>query len=94
MEVPDSDKELFKTVVYHLQVEKNIRKTKIFKLLTALIKEAEEYHKERSRETPAHPQQAPAQTAASVKYKAPDLIANSLRFPCTPFKFLEWKDNI
>ena len=63
-------------------------------MFTALITEAEEFHKERSREPQAPQQQAPVQTTSSVKYKAPELTASLLKFPCTLFDLREWEDNM
>ena len=88
LKVPDTDKELFKAVANHLQVEKPVRKTKVYKVLTAPIQEVEAFHKERARETPAPQQGAPVQTASSVKCKAPKLTASILKFLCTPFNFM------
>ena len=78
----------------HLQVEKHARKTKVYKVLTALIQEAETFQKEKLREPPAQKQQAPMQATSAVKYKAPELSAGVLKFPCTPFDFIDWKDNM
>ena len=92
--VPKPDKELLKSVANHLQVEKHARKTKVYKVLTAPIQEAETFQKEKSREPPAQKQQAPIQVTSAVKYKAPELTASVLKFPCEQIDFMDWKDNM
>ena len=94
MVVPATDEELFKAVTAFLQVEKTVKKPKVYKVLTAIMRTAEEFRTKRSRETEQPQQQAPAQITSTVKYKAAELTCNILKFPPTPFKLIEWKDNM
>ena len=92
--VPATDKELFKRVARFLQVEKAVKKSKVYKVLTGIMKTAENCRTERLREE-QQPQQTPAQTTTStVKYKAAELTCSVLKFPPTPFELIEWKDNM
>ena len=89
--VPATDEDLFKAVTAFLQVEKTVKKSKVYKVLTAIMRTAEEFCNERSRETQQQKQQAPAQITSTVKYKAAELTCNVLKFPPIPFELIKWK---
>ena len=91
--VPATDKELFKGVAAFLQIEKSVKKSKVYKVLATIMKKAEEFWAERTKETEQQ-QPAPAQTTSTVKYKVAELTCNTLKFPPTPFELIEWKDNM
>ena len=59
--VPVTDKELFKSVAAFLQIEKSVKKSKVYKILAVIMKKAEEFRTERTRETQQQ-QPAPAQS--------------------------------
>ena len=71
-----------------LQIKKSVKKTKVYKVLAAIMKKAEEFRAERTRETQQQ-QPAPAQTTSTVKYKASELTCNTLKFPPIPFELIE-----
>ena len=63
----------------------------LYKVLTKLSNEAQEFLTARSQSSPAaaaSPQ--PPEVTSIIKYNAPDLSAIKLKFPCSPLEFIEW----
>ena len=80
----------------YLQAEKTIRQAKIKRVLQAIGEEMEEVirkYQPAPAPTPQPVLQAPA-IIQGVKYSAPELTASVLKFPCSPFDFIEWEDKM
>ena len=87
--IGEPDKSLFEDVVNHLQAETHIRRAKLYKVLTVLSQEAEDFLTAKTQPAPETQPSQPAQNTSSIKYKAPELSVKMLSFPCSPFELIE-----